>query len=155
MINGDMIYTIFAPLLLSVFALVLQKCRPKYTATTIYLTCLAVTDNVSLLTWSLAQGLFHAYNINAGRLGLVFCRCYYFLAYTSIQASCWFLTAITVDRVICVIFPLRVKNICSTKLSAIIVIVIYIFVGLCNSYTLIGVQFKYGEDEVCEFYTEQ
>jgi hypothetical protein len=26
-INGDMIYTIFAPLLLSVFALVLQKCR--------------------------------------------------------------------------------------------------------------------------------
>ncbi|KAM3181487.1 hypothetical protein ACTXT7_014280 [Hymenolepis weldensis] len=102
---------------------VLQAKRLKQSSTSFYLTALAITDMLYLLT-SLVSSIAnftYFFPFELRQTSKTFCVLLPFLNYTLAYISIWLLVAVTVERAIWVVLPFRAHRICTRRTAKFIV----------------------------------
>ncbi|VDL19542.1 unnamed protein product [Hymenolepis diminuta] len=102
---------------------VLQAKRLKQSSTSFYLTALAITDMLYLLT-SLVSSIAnftYFFPFELRQTSKTFCVLLPFINYTLAYISVWLLVAVTVERAIWVVLPFRAHRICTRRTAKFIV----------------------------------
>ena len=118
--------------------IVLMQRRNRHSATSLYLTALALSDLLVLWTGLLRRWLIYLFAIDLRDFTQFGCKFHYFIVYVSFQCSSWFLVGVTMDRFISVLLPHKVKIICSPTKAGIIVISITTLLCLLNLHWFYG-----------------
>ena len=122
----------------------------RISSTSLFLLCLAFSDLLVLYTSPLRQWILYnkAWNNTDIRMNSEgSCRAHTFLTYFSIQFSSWLLVAVTVERMICVMLPHRIKTISTVKAAGITIVSTAIFLVLLNGHFLFGMGYGYVEEQ--------
>ena len=99
--------------------IILSRKRNRVTSTAVFLTMLAVSDIVIILTGIFTNGLLFVWNVDIRASGEIMCKVHVFLTYFSIHLLSGILVLVTFERTICVISPHKVKLIFKRKNSLI------------------------------------
>ncbi|KAJ8303934.1 hypothetical protein KUTeg_017517, partial [Tegillarca granosa] len=135
---------------ITVFVLAQQHIRR--TSTAVYLTVLALTDITVLNTGLMRHWIIKMFSWDIRHYSNVGCKLHLLLSYFSPDFSSWILVTVTIERVLMVWCPYWTRNKCSKKISALVVIIIAIFLLIYNCHMLYGVgDFKYMEDNKTVF----
>lgn len=70
----------------------------KTMASMVYLSCIAITDSLSLLVWNLDHYLLPNHGIKLEKINETSCRITLFNQFVSLQASALLLSMVTIDR---------------------------------------------------------
>jgi len=81
------------------------------------LVVLAVVDNIFILAYSLPEWLGAVADLDFRDFSNTSCRMAMFFTYISFTVSPWVLVAITVERVVCLVWPFKAKTIFTPKSS--------------------------------------
>ncbi|XP_041355543.1 kappa-type opioid receptor-like [Gigantopelta aegis] len=86
----------------------------------IYLRVLSVSDSAVLILFCLHQSLrfFHSFHIIGDHE--IGCRVWMFMRYTVMTLSPWLVVGLTVDRFVCVVFPLTRNRFCTPRKAKIV-----------------------------------
>ena len=117
---------------------VLLRQIKNLSSTAVYLLSLAFSDLLVLYMGPLRQWLVYVWKVDVRTLSNAGCKIQIFLTYFSIQFSSWLLVAVTMERVISVILPHKVKLGCTTMKAGIAVMTIFICVFGLNCHILYG-----------------
>ncbi len=115
---------------------VLRAKRLKQTSTSFYLTFLAITDVLYLLTSlvaSIANFIFF-FPSEVRQISHTFCVLTPFLHYTLAYISVWLLVAVTVERAIWVVLPFKARHICTKKTAGFVVAALVIGFTVLDSH---------------------
>lgn len=126
----------------------LTRPRNRNSTTAFFLTILAVSDNIILLSGSFYFWLTRTLGVYDSTE--VECRLAFFLSITSIQISSWTLATISIERAFCVALPLKAKTI-FTKRTAIFIsgLVTVFFCSLNIGFVIF--QTKESDENICYF----
>ena len=94
---------------------VLTQPKLKKSSTFFYLACLCIIDLISLLTFCVNFVFYYQFSIDVQLKHVIVCKVYSFLIYFMPQLSAWTCTAVSLDRVISVIFSVRGKYAAAAK----------------------------------------
>ena len=140
-----MLQKIVAPIILTIGTVgniltfvVLMRPRARQYSTAIYLIALTVVDFIALYTGLLRIFVEGTFGVDIRRLSEASCKLHIFFVYFSTHCSSWLVCAVTIERVLSVWFPHRVKTGCHPKSAFIGVIVISLIVMSLNSHLLYG-----------------
>ncbi|KAM7542380.1 hypothetical protein Aperf_G00000009077 [Anoplocephala perfoliata] len=116
---------------------VLRAKRLQQTSTSFYLTALAITDMLYLLTSLVASiaNFIYFFPSELRQTSSTFCVLIPFLSYTLAYISVWLLVAVTVERAIWVVLPFRAHRICTKRTAKLIVALLVI------GFTILDVHF--------------
>ena len=91
--------------------------RPKLrkSSTFFYLSCLCIIDVLSIYTVCGNMLFYYHFDIDLQKKSLVICKLYSFLIYFLPQFSAWTCAAVSLDRVVSVIFSVRGKHAAAAK----------------------------------------
>ena len=139
------IFRIYLQLSLVVFGLVgntlaiivLRGSKFKSSSTSPYLVCLAISDNLNLLTGVALVPFMTFLGLNDLYITTVHisgCVVYLFVAYCSAQTSSWMVTTVTMERVGVVAIPHKSKTIFTTRKSYIVIAVIILILSIENGH---------------------
>ena len=127
--------------ILSIVVLTRPKNRKSSTAT--YFTALAISDNLILLNNPSNIFFIHVYKFDYRARVVFLCKVSIWVTYASLATSSWLLVAVTMERVISVIFPYRAKQLCTKYISKRIVIIIWCTIYTLDSHLLYGAGEEY------------
>ncbi|EUB62827.1 Pyroglutamylated RFamide peptide receptor [Echinococcus granulosus] len=116
---------------------VLRTKRLQQSSTSFYLTALAITDMLYLLTSlvaSIANFIFF-FPSELRQLSRTFCVFTPFLSYTLAYISVWLLVTVTVERAVWVVLPFRARHICTKRTAKSVVLLLVI------GFTLLDIHF--------------
>ena len=122
----------------SLTIIVLMRQIKNLSSTAVYLLTLAFSDLLVLYLGPLRQWIVYLWRVDVRTLSNAGCKIQMFLTYFSIQFSSWLLVAVTMERVISVILPHKVKLGCTTMKAGIAVMTIFICVFGLNCHILYG-----------------
>ena len=122
----------------SLTIIVLLRQIKNLSSTAVYLLSLAFSDLLVLYMGPLRQWVVYLWKVDVRTLSNAGCKIQIFLTYFSIQFSSWLLVAVTMERVISVILPHKVKLGCTTMKAGIAVMTVFICVFGLNSHILYG-----------------
>lgn len=107
---------------------VLRAKRLQQTSTSFYLTALAITDMLYLLTSLVASiaNFIYFFPSELRQTSSTFCVLIPFLSYTLAYISVWLLVAVTVERAIWVVLPFRAHRICTKRTAKLVVALLII-----------------------------
>ncbi|XP_041361710.1 probable G-protein coupled receptor 139 [Gigantopelta aegis] len=117
---------------------VLTQKSMKRSPMTSYLTTLAVIDIMVLYTGLLRHWLKYFFDIEIRSLNIFFCKVHPWLVYLTLDMSAWLLVCMTLERVVSVWKPHRVKTICTSTASHISIVVVVVFLLGINSHFVYG-----------------
>jgi hypothetical protein len=120
-------------------------------STRILLVNLAVCDLAYLHIALLDFWLRLSYNIFIRDAAVFLCKGHYFLTYVTRHCSSWGVLLLTVERFICVRFPLRARSICTKKWTCTLLIIIFIFLCILSSHILIFFDLDAGSKGRCDY----
>ncbi|KAH3849427.1 hypothetical protein DPMN_091827 [Dreissena polymorpha] len=118
---------------------VLLRSSKRLTSISQYLLVLACSDTVFLLNAPLRQWIRFVWSWDIRDQNNVLCKLSAYLTYATYHFSAWILVAVTMERGYSVLWPHRVKSICTRKTSVAIIAVIFTGIFLLNVHTLYGV----------------
>ena len=118
--------------------IVLTRPRARQYSTAIYLIALSVVDFIALYTGLLRIFVVGVFDVDIRRVSEVSCKLHIFFVYFSTHCSSWLVCAVTVERVLSVWFPHRVKTGCHPKSAVIGVLVIILCFMSINSHLMFG-----------------
>ena len=127
----------------------------QISSTSLFLLCLAFSDLLVLYTSPLRQWILHLTmdrdlserTTDVRNLSEAGCRIHTYLTYVSIQISSWLLVAVTMERVLSVMMPHRIKSISSLRVAGIFIISVTMFVLILNVFFLFGIGYGLVEAE--------
>ena len=122
----------------SLTIIVLLRQIKNLSSTAVYLLTLAFSDLLVLYLGPLRQWIVYLWEVDIRTLSNAGCKIHVFLTYFSIMFSSWLLVAVTIERVISVILPHKVKLGCTTMKAGIAVVTIFICVFGLNCHILYG-----------------
>ena len=122
--------------------IVIVRHMKKMTSVSLFLLCLAVSDLLVLYTVTLRHWIRHVWQVEIRDFCEVGCKIHVFLTYVSMQLSSWLLVAVTMERVVSVILPHRVKIICTNKIARLVTIMICVLICGLNAHIIYGVHLK-------------
>lgn len=143
---------IFVGTILNIFSIiVLSKKSLRNNTTMFYLLVLSITDLLVLYIGLFRYWLINAFNFDIRIYGSWICKIHAFLVYFSLDFSSWILVAMTVDRCISIMMPLRAKVCCSVSKSRIVVAFIFLIMALLNSHLFYTVDMRRAgtQDAMC------
>ena len=122
----------------------------RISSTSLFLLCLAFSDLLVLYTsplrqWILYNKAWENKDIRMNSEGS--CRAHTFLTYFSIQFSSWLLVAVTVERLLSVILPHKIKTISTLKAAGISIASIAVLLILLNGHFLFLIGYGYVEEQ--------
>ncbi|RNA06639.1 FMRFamide receptor-like [Brachionus plicatilis] len=103
------IMIIFGSISNSITFIVLTRPKLRKSSTFFYLSCLSIIDLASLYTFCVNFVLVHNLGIDLQLHSILFCKVYSFLIYFLPHLSAWTCVAVSLDRVVGVIFSVRGK----------------------------------------------
>ena len=118
--------------------IVLVRPRARQYSTAIYLIALTVVDFIALYTGLLRIFVVGAFDVDIRRVSEASCKLHIFFVYFSTHCSSWLVCAVTIERVISVWFPHRIKTGCHPKSALLSVITISLIVMSVDSHFLYG-----------------
>ena len=146
------IYTLPVIFLVGVFGniltiLVMHRERMRGTATSVYLTLMAVADTAVLVTGMIPEWLIQTRIKDIAEIHQWLCKFERFLFYTSGDVAIWILVAFTCDRCIAVCFPFKKREYCTPRRAYLtcLIILIVAFVKNLHIFWTRGVVYK-GEE---------
>jgi hypothetical protein len=89
---------------------VLTRPQLKKSSTFFYLSCLSIIDLFQLYTFCINFIFFYQFNIDLQQKHIILCKLFSFLVYFLPQFSAWTVAAVSLDRVILVIFSMKGKH---------------------------------------------
>ena len=134
--------------------LILRRLRSGWSALTVYLTALALSDTVMLVSGALPVWALKVLAVDVYASHAVVCKLGVWAMNASASLSAWVLVALTAQRAASVVWPHRVNVICTRHKSVVIVVVIAVLCGLLYSHTLFGyevVKVGNGTSQSCTF----
>jgi len=119
--------------------IVFMKQRSNRSATSTYLSALALSDILALDTGLVRQWVKYtfAYDIRTDHTEMG-CRFHWFIVYLVTQFSSWMLACVTCERFILTWKPHRKDRFCNKQSSIIVVIVIFVCLIMLNGHYLFG-----------------
>ena len=118
--------------------IVLTRPRARQYSTAVYLIALSLVDFIALYTGLLRLLVLGFWEVDIRRVSEASCKVHIFLVYFSTHCSSWLVCAVTIERVISVWFPHRVKAGCHPKSAIISVLAIVTFFIGVNSHLFFG-----------------
>lgn len=138
-----LLWKIFSPILLvlgltgnCISLAVWSRKRMRSSTTSLYPRVLAAVDTLVLIVAPLRELIFYSTNIDIQVINNFTCRFHSWIAFTVTALSAWVLSALSVDRLIFVKFPIWAKSNCSKKLAAYVVLVITLLIVFINLHML-------------------
>ena len=95
--------------------IVMSRRSIRTSSASVYFRAIAVMDTMMLWTGHFTHWLRVVSGISVENLTSWSCKAYYFLLYTGGDLAVWSILAVTVDRFIAVVFPMKAKQLCSVK----------------------------------------
>lgn len=143
------VHTYFSPCILLVGTVasilsivVLSRKTLRRTPTMFYLLILSIADLLVLYTGLLRYWLSESFGFKVRRLDDWVCKLHTFLVYFSLDFASWILVAVTVDRCVSVMIPLKAKLCCTLKASRCVVVVIMLVLALINGHFIFTIELK-------------
>ena len=138
--------------------------RPRFRKlnVNIYLFSLAIADTVFLWTNSLTRVFIKlSLGVNYSTYSLQACQAYVFILYTSKCLSAWFIVAVTIERLLVVMIPFKMKRSSSRKRAVIVGVVLTVLA--CAVFAFVPTLYTVSWDEqdqenrcqITEFYLEK
>lgn len=118
--------------------IVLMQRKNRGSSTAMYLTALALSDILILWTGLFREWIRYLNGKDIRTYGEFGCRLHIFLTYLAFQCSSWFLVTVTVERLIAVLLPHKIKNICNHRNAGIVILVIVILFMFLNGHWFYG-----------------
>lgn len=118
--------------------IVLMQRKNRVSSTAMFLIALAVSDILILWTGLFREWIRHQNGKDIRTYSEFGCRLHLFLTYLSFQCSSWFLVTVTVERLIAVLLPHKIKNICNPRNAGIVILMIVILLMLLNGHWYYG-----------------
>lgn len=119
-------------------ALVIIRNFRKLSSTTVYLLTLAFTDTLFLYNEPLTHFVKSVNGLDLHSITDGGCKISVFLTFSSFHISAWVLVAVTVERVLSVIFPYKVKRRCTRRNAFVVTVLIVVVISVMDSHTLYG-----------------
>ncbi|XP_064641921.1 growth hormone secretagogue receptor type 1-like [Lineus longissimus] len=116
---------------------VVSSGRIGHVSTRILLIVLSLSDLLVLYVGCLDQVLSQAYDIRLRRISDAMCKVSIFLMEFTLMVSSWSVLLLTLERCICVTFPLKAQFICSKRRTYFVVVGVFILLFALNSHCLI------------------
>ena len=114
--------------------LVLTRRSLRKSTTSLFLTVLACSDLLVLYSGLLRQWVLYVFETDVRHVCEVGCKLNIWLVYSSLDFSAWILMAVTIERVISVWLPHRVRTICTKKSAVVSLVGIGAFILTLNSH---------------------
>ncbi|CAH1781136.1 unnamed protein product [Owenia fusiformis] len=111
---------------------VLTCTNMRKTSASLYLAVLAICDNINLLMTLTNHWLIQLFNIEYRKTNDALCRISLFLAYFLAHLSAWLLVAVTAERVVTVMFPMRARDWCTLKTATINILILTAVIFVLN-----------------------
>ncbi|XP_052256396.1 tachykinin-like peptides receptor 86C [Dreissena polymorpha] len=97
------------------------------TSTALFLFTLALSDTL-ILIGTLRDWVLYIWDIDIRMLNSPWCKAHLYLIYCSIHLSSWLMVAVTLERTACVLFPHKVRLMCSPRNAELIIVTIVLAV---------------------------
>ncbi|XP_046584874.1 probable G-protein coupled receptor B0563.6 [Haliotis rubra] len=143
---GVAIWTYIPPILIVMGSIgnilciaVLSQTSMKLSTTSLYLRVLAVVDVVVLYTGLLRQWLLYFLDLDIRWMTETGCKIHTWIVYVVVHSSAWLLVAVTLERVLSVMFPHTVKMKCTRNAAYAIIAGILVLFLLLNAHYLYGI----------------
>ena len=117
---------------------VLTRPRARKYSTAIYLIALSIVDFIALYSGLLRILVLGYFETDLRNLSDASCKVHIFVVYFSTHCSSWLVCAVTLERVLSVWFPHRVKTGCHPKSALISVLIIVTIFIIINSHMVVG-----------------
>ena len=149
---AETLWKIFAPLLIVVGVIgnavsiaVMSRQRMRHTTTSVYLRLLAVFDSVILLV-VLPRKLLHFHSsVEIKNLSVFACKLVPFLTTSSLNLSWCLLSAITIDRLILIRYPVWAKKHCTRKSALIVFAILVSIIVAVNCHSILFQNLRWKE----------
>lgn len=119
-------------------ALVIFRNFRNIPSTAVYLLSLAFTDTLFLYNAPLRRVILHVFELEVRSFSNLGCKVSVFLTYASFHISAWILVAVTIERVVSVIWPFKVKRCCTERSAIVVTSAIVALVCVMDSHILYG-----------------
>lgn len=119
---------------------VLLRSNYKKTSTSVFLTFVAIADLCVLLLVLPRWWIIHVFDVDIRLVSNVFCKLHWFMAYATGCMSTACLVAVTVERIISITRPYKVKTWCTVNTAIITSITIIIFQIAFHGHNLYGMK---------------
>lgn len=132
--------------------LVLSKKTMRRSTTMFYLLILSSADLLVLYTGLLRYWIIMAFDIDIRLHSDFICKLHAFLVYFSLDFASWILVAVTMDRCISVMRPLKARLCCTHNVSKVIVVVLVVAMVFINSHLFFTVEIiaRNGPKLICQ-----
>jgi hypothetical protein len=115
-----------------IIAVMLQK-RNRKSSTSSFFIALAVSDMSLAFSVSFERWLLLIYNVSVYGINSYITTTKVILTYSNVQFSSWMLACITVERVLSIAMPFRIKEICSKTRAEVIIFIVFVVILCLNT----------------------
>lgn len=140
----NLVFAIFGCLGNSLIIIMSIKAKSTLKPSMIYFTALAISDITVLVNNAIVIVVIKQLDWAVALTNPFVCKIGMWVGYSCVQVSSWILVAVTIERLIAITVPFKVKIICYPKVSKIIVFSIFIFIYGMNSHFLYGIRVQNG-----------
>ena len=119
--------------------LILGRLKSSGSSLDVFFMALAVSDSCFLLTFALKIGLQTSFDIDFYATHSVVCKTCTWLINASAVLSSWLLVAMTVQKALSIVWPHRVRVLCTRKRSKLLLWGLVMFVMFLHAHFLFGV----------------
>ncbi|XP_074660611.1 putative G-protein coupled receptor 139 isoform X2 [Tubulanus polymorphus] len=96
----------------------------RESSASVYLSAIAVADTCTVYTGLLPAWLQAQFDINLAKRSTFICHLMEFLLYSVSEVAVWLVVALTIDRFISVVFPLKARYFCTKKKASVAIAII-------------------------------
>lgn len=118
--------------------LILGRLKSSGSSMDIFFRALAVSDSILLIATSLREVLEGIFDTDFYSLHSVVCKFFIWMLYVTGVLSPWLLVAMTAQRAMSVVWPLRVKVLCTRKKSKLVLLALILLIMLLHAHALYG-----------------
>ena len=126
---------------LSLLTVISKKC--KGSSFTVYIGALAVVDSCMLVTNLADTLLLAAYKIDLGTHGIAICKVIKFCQSTFRHISAWVIIAITIERALATLYPLRFEAIYKPRFGVVVVGILASLMTLLHAHFLLVTDYSF------------
>jgi len=146
---AKMIWTVSTPLVMSLgiignimMLIVLLHRRTKKSPTTVFLTVIACSDLLTLITITPRWTLIYLFRIDIRHFGNFMCKLHWFLSYVAPNISVWNLVAVTIERLVVTVLPYKAKQYFTNQRAIKVSVGIIVILSLIHTHIMYGFSLK-------------
>ncbi|KAL8618457.1 hypothetical protein ACOMHN_049874 [Nucella lapillus] len=117
---------------------VMRRIKDHYSSQYAILMSLAVSDLIFLYSDATNWWLMHAFHVDLRLLNSATCKLLFWMQYVSGHTSSWLVTCVTVQRTMAVLWPHRMRVMCTVRRTWIVIAILVFTASALDSHMLVG-----------------